>query len=109
MVKNDKTQWIWEHRWKQIVPIILFGVLVIYDSIRENKVHCIPLSSLFLVVFLLILPPLFGLFYDWKKFRQGEEAGSNMLMGAVYYFIAAFVVLTIIAGICDSITSPPSP
>lgn len=109
MVENDKTGWKWQNRWKQIVLIVLFGVFLIYDTIRENKVYCLPLSSLLLVIFLLILPPFFGLLYDRKKFRQGEAAGSNTLIGAIYYFIAAFIVLTIIAGICDSIASPASP
>lgn len=78
-VDNDRTCWKWGDLWKQIVLIVFFGILMIYYSVRENMVYCLPLSSLFLVIFLLILPPLFGLFYDWKKSRQGEEAGSNCL------------------------------
>jgi hypothetical protein len=109
-MEQNKPRWEWRNRldWKQIAVICVVGILIIMNTIRENHLHCLPISWrwFLLLVFLIILPPVFGLYFDWKKFRLGEEAGYHILTGAGYYFIAAFVTLAIIGGICDSIASP---
>lgn len=107
-MEKGKSRWEWQSHWLwgQMGLIILLGLLTIYNSAREDMVRCLPFRLPLLGIFFLLLPPLFGLFYDWKKSRQGEEGGAHILKGVVYYYIVAWIALVVLSGICDSIASP---
>lgn len=108
-MEKNKSRWEWQSRWLdlgQLGLVILLGVVMTYKSVREDMVHCLPFRPLLLVMFLLVLPILLGLLYNRKKIRQSEEGGPYILVGAIYYYIAALIVLAVASGICDSIASP---